>query len=355
MKAVSESIPSSPAGAFFSELEGCFRRACNASGSSPVHRYEVGGLGLELWFAGSALVDGFVPAFGHLPGAFLPGIPTLTVRIWDSVSTGVAMPSPPWSFEDFRERGEIRGFNNANFRTAFAMGSGVLNMIDLRRGEGVLWLRDAARLAYWESGAPLLTLLNWWFGLHGRQLVHAAAVGTPEGGALLVGKGGSGKSTTALSCLNSNLFYAADDYCLLEPDPEPRVHSLYNTGKLNRDNLDRFPQLGELFSAAGCRLEEKALVFLRDYCPEKISTGFPLKAVLLPRVTGTPRTSIVRISAAAGLKALAPSTIFQLSGAGAEAFAKVTRLVRRVPCYQLNLGTELEEIPRAIGRLLAGA
>jgi len=354
MNSASEPRPIADSAVFFDELGECFQKACAMAGGCVVRRFTVGGLGLELQFAGRALVEGIVPAFGHLPAILPPDQPRLAVRILDSMSTGVNIPSPPWSSDDYRERGEVRGFNDQNFRTAFSIGSGVLNMFHLRRAEAVLWLRDASRLAYWESGAPLLTILNWWFGQKGRQLVHAAAVGNEDGGVLLAGKGGSGKSTTALSCLDSKLSYVADDYCLLEPDPMPRVHSLYNTGKLNRDNLEQFPQLGELFFAAGCRLEEKALVFLKDFCPEKLSGGFPLKAVMLPRVTGTPRTSLVSISAAAGLKALAPSTIFQLSGAGADAFAKLTRLVRRVPCYQLNLGTELDEIPLTISRFLGG-
>ena len=36
------------------------------------------------------------------------------------------------------------------------------------------------------------------------QYVHAGAVGNKNGGILLVGKGGSGKSSTALACLKSD-------------------------------------------------------------------------------------------------------------------------------------------------------
>jgi hypothetical protein len=58
-------------------------------------------------------------------------------------------------------------------------------------------------------------------------------------------------------------------------------------------------------------------------------------------------------SPAAGLAALAPSTIFQLPGAGKEAFQAMGQLVRQVPCYQLNLGTDIGEIPEVILELLA--
>jgi len=262
------------------------------------------------------------------------------------------MPPPPWSHDDYRERGEVRGYNDERYHTAFSLGSGVLSMLDTVCGRAFFWVRDACSLAYWESGAPLLYLLHWWFSHEQKQLLHAAAIGYPDGGILLAGRGGSGKSTTALAALQAGLWYAGDDYCLLEPGQQPRVHSLYNSAKLNPDNLLRFPELGRLFADASCRMEEKALVFLHDYCPEKLSSVFPLQAVLLPRVRGGTSSSLEAVSPAAALKALAPSTIFQLSGAGANSFRIMSGVVQRVPCYQINLGSELESVSQTIVNLL---
>ena len=49
---------------------------------------------------------------------------------------------------------------------------------------------------------------------------------------------------------------------------------------------------------------------------------------------------------------IAPSTLLQLSGTGQRAFHLLSRLVRRVPAYSLHLGTDTEQIPRAITALL---
>jgi hypothetical protein len=83
--------------------------------------------------------------------------------------------------------------------------------------------------------------------------------------------------------------------------------------------------------------------------------GFPLRALLLAVVTGETETRVRPASAAASLAALAPTTVFQLPGDGAEAFARLGALVRNIPSHRLELGTDLAAIPDAIAGVLAGS
>ena len=96
-----------------------------------------------------------------------------------------------------------------------------LLMLNLLTHEAIYWVNDSDLIPHFECGAPLIPILHLWMSYMGSQLLHAAAVGLPNKGVLIVGKGGSGKSNTALSCLNSKLYYAADDYCILSFNPEP--------------------------------------------------------------------------------------------------------------------------------------
>ena len=173
---------------------------------------------------------------------------------------------------------------------------------------------------------------------------------------MLAGKSGSGKSTTALACLDSldsKLLYASDDYCLLATEPAPYVYSLYNSAKLDVEHLSRrVPHLRSLISNPEELETEKALFFVSQHQKEKITTGFPLRAILLPHVTGRLESTLAPASPIAALKALAPSSIFQLSGAGQADFQAMAKLVKQVPCYRLELGTELARIPEIILELL---
>ncbi|MFM6846780.1 MAG: serine kinase, partial [Dolichospermum sp.] len=77
------------------------------------------------------------------------------------------------------------------------------------------------------------------------------------------------------------------------------------------------------------------------------------KAVLVPQITGKLETHLRPMSAGAALRALAPSTIFQLAGSGQTALQIMSSLVKQVPCYVLQLGTDMVQIPDVILRLLS--
>ena len=78
-----------------------------------------------------------------------------------------------------------------------------------------------------------------------------------------------------------------------------------------------------------------------------------VRAILLPRVTGLPDTRFKRVSVAMALAALAPSTIFQLPRAGNEALKFLAGFARNLPCYSLEVGTNLSTIPPVIEGILA--
>jgi hypothetical protein len=339
--------------AYFQTVCKAFQVAAQATGI--IERfYRIGGYTVCLRFAGFALVSYITPALAHLE--ITPtNTPALTVHLWDSASTLSIMPPPPWQGDDHLAHGEIRGYSDNRICTAFNQESKVFNMIDITQNLGIFWVRDATELPYYESAAPLRVILHWWMKQHNRQFLHGAAIGIKEGGVLLVGKGGSGKSTTALSCLDSELVYAGDDYCLLAAESNPYAYSLYNSAKLNADNIQRLPHLAPLIRNAERLGEEKAVFLLHEHYPEKIVSGFPIKAVFLPRVTGQKQTNLNAASAAEGLIALAPSTIFQLPGAtssGSSSFQAMAKLVKQVPCYILELGTDIAKIPDVILRFL---
>ena len=212
---------------------------------------------------------------------------------------------------------------------------------------------DAGSVPYYETGAPLRVIFQWWLGRRRCQLAHAAAVGLGTGAVLLAGKGGSGKSTAALACLLAGLDYLGDDYVLLSDEPEPYVHGLYSTAKLNADNVSRLPALASRVKNADRLGREKALFFMQEHFPQQIRVGMPLRAILLPRVTGERQTRLERTSAAAALAALGTSTVFQLAGAGQEAFEILAGVVAALPCYVLLAGTEIDAIPKVISDLLS--
>jgi hypothetical protein len=229
----------------------------------------------------------------------------------------------------------------------------LFSVLDAKRNLAVYWCQDAAQLPIYEKGAPVRTILHWWLRSKGLQMLHAGAIGTPDGAVLLAGKGGSGKSTTALTGLQSDLLYLSDDYSLVKLGTPPRVYSVYNTAKLRPDNLKRVPHLHHALTN-GDRLDtEKALFFIQQHYPDKIVSDLPIRAILLPKVTGLPDTTIEPAASKAALSALALSTLHQLAGSDKELVHTIDQLVNQVPTYHLKLGTDLAQIPMVISDVIA--
>ena len=174
---------------------------------------------------------------------------------------------------------------------------------------------------------------------------------------LLVGKGGSGKSTTALLCAAAGMHYAGDDYCLIDPS-RAWAHSLYNTGKLKGpDDYARLPELKGLstnpdsFERGG---DGKGVYFLDEIWPDRVVAGMPLRAIVVPRITGQAASSVEPCSAFDAVVAMLPSTVAQLPAASNEDCDRMVALAEKLPAYVLHLGTDIRGIPAALTTLLNG-
>jgi hypothetical protein len=202
---------------------------------------------------------------------------------------------------------------------------------------------DLVRTPAWEQAGPLRRILHWWSSAWGGQLVHAAAVGDETGAVLLVGRGGSGKSTTALSCLGTQLGYLADDYCLVDLTEGPRVHSLYASGKANRGSIARLPRLQPAFAESTLWEESKQILFLEPGTGWNVVLSAPLRAIVLPRIVPTGPASLAPTTQGETLRALAPSTLFQMPGERGPALRRLTTLVQQLPCWSLRVGPDPDE------------
>ena len=347
--------------AFFDAMYDGARRAEEHAGCRD-HEYSVAGHAIRLRIAGSGFDDKLPAALAHLrrPSGEAP---SLTIHAWDDVSTGTTLPRllarylhfvQMHCFDYLGSRNEMTDFHGQRMRAIMHLDPVIVSLFDPVRSVALYWTQDVARIPIWDWGTPLRVILNEWAKLNDLFLAHSGAVGLPEGGVIFAGKSGSGKSTSALACLGQGaLLYAGDDYSLLSVTAEPRVHSLYCSAKLKgMTDFERFAHLLPLVVNRDHLERQKALVLLNDAFGAKVTVGFPLRAILVPRITGRPDTTIEPSSPVEALKALAPSTLLQLPGDGKETMARLSALVRRVPAYTLNAGTVMPGIARSVEALL---
>jgi hypothetical protein len=136
-------------------------------------------------------------------------------------------------------------------------------------------------------------------------------------------------------------------------DPVPYAYSIYNSAKLSPDNIYRVPYLRSAISNADRLDTQKAIFFLQQHYPEKLVTGFPIRAILLPHITGLLETTLTPASSMASLSALLLSTMRQLPGADKATLRIIEQFIEQVPSYHLELGTDLAQIPEVILGLLS--
>ncbi len=331
-------------------LDRLFAAAADARGIVE-RRYELAGLPVRLRFAGEAMLERIGGSFTHLEAPESERA-DLTINVWDAESTGTQAPPVLGTELEADGTGPIYYYDVDGVQALSRWGT--LSVYEAP-GEGWFWAPSPERMLSWDWASPLRAILHWWLGRHGVLQVHGGAVGTDDGGVIIVGRGGSGKSTTTLACLAGGLRYAGDDYVAMQPRPEPRIHSLYSSGKLEPHQLERFPELEPALANPVRGEQDKAIVYAHWAFPEATIAGFPLKAVLVPRIAGGEETRIVPTSGSNALAALAPSTIFQLHPPQENALAEMAALVRQVPSLQLELGTDLKRIPAVIRSYLETA
>jgi hypothetical protein len=357
------------AGTYFARLEERFELAAEAVGGAVNHDLAMAGLRLRLRCAGEQVGSALLPPFEHL-AASGDEPPELTVSLFDTASSGVDPPPPAW--EPLRAEpgtNPVARLRSDSTSVLAAAGSGTLTAVRPAEGKAIFHLADARRVPSAERAAPLRDALQLLMAARRRWMTHAGAVGRDGSGVLLVGRGGSGKSTLALSCALAGMEIVADDYVLLEPD-SLTAHAMQSTAKLTQDSVARLRIPTGAVDAAGFEptLEgpAKALVDIRALSSGGSSRRLAIRAVVAPEVRspqpaniagggdlGEVEPAVRAISAAQGLRAVAPSTIVQAGFGGGAALAALAALVRRVPSYALELSPDPAANAAAIDRLVA--
>jgi hypothetical protein len=314
--------------------------------------WRVGPWRIEQRHLGSSLEDLFYPAWAHLPDGG-DGPEGLTVYCVDVQATGFDLGRLPWRAADAINQGMIAGLEGSDYRACWDKLGHAVHLFDRRRKIGIYAVRSRRDFRGWERSIPLRHILHWWSVAQGGQLMHAGAVGSVTGGVLLLGPSGAGKSTTTLACLAGGLSIASDDFVLIDLLANPvMIHSVSSTAKLSHAALLRFPELAARVANPAEAEPEKAIFFLDHFAPSSLIAAMPLKAFVVLNQRPGHDSALERVSAATALQACAPNTLFLLPGERAPGFVQIAALFRRFPCFRLDLGYELSQIPQRLRDLL---
>ena len=330
-----------------------------ARGRERIFDFEILDRVVRLRLAGDALGDVLTDALRHRELPAESARPELEICAWDrqSTGTGADLRGMPILGEE-REGGDLTN----DPRTIMHGPSGFLAIqglvpwaaqgYDAARRTAFLWASEPAVLSAWgEKTKPFLEIFHAWLVDSPWQPVHGGAVGGREGGVLLAGGSGVGKSTTVLSCVRAGWLYAGDDYLAMRTDGgEAYVDNLYGSARLCVDMADRFAEFRSAeVGAVSLNGVEKRDMILAGVLPRSRFGGFPIRAILLPRITGGHRSALRPASAGQATVAIAGVTMHLLRVGAREAFEKIAGIAAATPAYWLDLGDDIDELPVLIG------
>jgi hypothetical protein len=339
----------------FASLAAAFAEAARARPEALSTSYcDFGGRLARLRIVGHGLAREIARPFAHRWRRDDPGVaPQLQVDLWEEAATGVgcagcevAPPGAPPQASASPD-GRFVVYHVVHTRTA----------LDRVRRHVVGWVSSSEQLTVYERARPVAGPLLLWLSDHGVQAVHAGLVARHGRGVLFGGPSGSGKSTVALACAQAGFDYLADDHVGLEANGKGTFlgHALFCSANLEPAHLQRLPSLSPHAIRGRGPEEDKSLLLLSDFLPTRLTPTVSIAAVALPRVVPASTTTLRPASKLEAVLRLAPSSMFVLPHArGVRAgFHQLARLAESVPGYWLDLGRDLDEIPRRMEEILA--
>jgi hypothetical protein len=278
-------------------------------------------------------------------GAIVAEAPALEILCWDTESTGVGLPPMPWPVEDLLPRDRIRGHTTGDVRATYQHSDGILQLYDRRRSVGFFHATSATAVPSWTDRGPFRTFITWWATDHSMAMLHASCVATDGGAAIVAGRSGAGKSTTAVTCALAGFRFLGDDVCIVELDADggPVVHALYGRAKLEVDSAAR---LGLEPAPRGAPL----IVDTPNSSPRA-----PARVLLVPEIVESHATTFEPMARTEVLRTLVPASIRESGGLGGRALQEMTRVVKELPCFRLLLGNDPSGVAEAVAAAIEAA
>ncbi len=291
-------------------------------------------------------------AFGHkMTRAFahLKIMPTdafdFTIYLW-STHSHFLLPSIDWNL--ICQNG-YRGHFKAPIYFHYFATIHALSAIHMDKKCAHYVVKNADSLPWWVAASPFQVILNVWMRSEGFQLTHTAAVGNERAAVLLCGPGGSGKSTTTLTCLQRGMYYLGEDYCLLRSS---EVFGVYQTAKWEAKTRQDHPHYEAYIENPEESKQQKALVYYQDIFPHQLLQQATISAFVTLRIGKDLKPRLEEISHEEGLQNLMTSTFFQLPLYEQESFTILKECAMSLNALQLTLSKDYHANTALIQELL---
>jgi hypothetical protein len=224
-------------------------------------------------------------------------------------------------------------------------------ILNAEKKHAIFWIAELQDIPFWEKAAPFKQILNWYLANTPYFMLHGGAVAFGKDSVLLVGPGGSGKSSTVGSCFAENLNTSGDDLIIIgKRRHDYEVYGIYNSIKFLPNTNSTIKALFASSDLKDCG--EKKMGRYTDLWAGGFSKKSKILALFHCEISEQGVTNISPVPPISMMKFVIPPTIFLLRGHEAIAIKKITAMIREIQCQKLALGVNPIEIVATIKKFI---
>lgn len=288
------------------------------------------------------LRDRLLPALEHLVDSRQIELPELTIWYADDRDLPARLKAPPWI--GFNGQGYNDSIAQDDVQVFFQPWQTQLFLYSKSRRTGIYWVQRTEDVPWWECTFSFRAIFHLWTQDLPAQLVHAGAMAKNGRGVLIPGPSGSGKSTSCLNLLRAGYDYLGDDYVWVELGEQIKAFTLYQTAKVEPDNLiQRFGDWEPFITNKELYKQQKAIFNVKDLYPSAVIGESSIKGILLPRVAHQEVTLFDKANPTNALMAMAPTTLHHLPHNRVVSYHKFRSISLLLPSYHLRLGRDQKQ------------
>jgi hypothetical protein len=212
------------------------------------------------------------------------------------------------------------------------------------------WLH---RATHWDLGRLLIYPVCYELLRHaGLYPMHAACAAKNGDAVIFSGRGGSGKSTSAVALVRAGFELLSDDLILLRAGRGGlRVLSWPQRVRVTKKTARMVPEIAHLRHSPG-RIK-KAFSLKEVYGRDHAISARP-RIILFPELTRRPGHSVLPLDTTTALCRLLPNSLYVVEpDIAARHFDVLARLGAACKSYVLRCGTNIEDLPALVEKLLA--
>ena len=258
------------------------------------------------------------------------------------------LPSPCWTYRQCDNKGYVIDADAEQKFIQVDLEQGQLKAIDLTIKLGIYYIPDTSCIPSWEFYSPLKSFFSFFCLSKHKLLVHAGSlVFTPNNNAiLLVGRGGTGKSTAVLQGIKQGYKTCGDDYVIVCLKLK-RIIALYATIKIQPG----FITIPEKICQTELEINpdnKKHIIFINTH-------NFLQKSSVLSAIyylnKNTDQHKLTQLSKAKALTHLAVSTILQIPICSKQTLFCIKSLLSNIDCYEYRITPGLSHLNAVLKKI----